>query len=139
MQISRDVDASAAVGEPRIHFALNFSSIGCPALRPDAYVPARLYAQLDDQLSRLLRDRSRNRLLPGWPAILQVSPIFKWYSRAFEIELHGSHGVGDFLRLHAAVVADSAEARGTIASGQWSLDYANYDWRLNAAPHATAR
>ena len=32
--------------DPRIHFAVNCASIGCPMLREEAYVPERLDAQL---------------------------------------------------------------------------------------------
>ena len=35
--------------EPRVHFALNCASIGCPMLRAEAYVAARLEAQLEDR------------------------------------------------------------------------------------------
>lgn len=51
--------------EPRIHFAVNCASLGCPALRPEAYEAERLEAQLADQTRRFLRDRSRNRLADG--------------------------------------------------------------------------
>ena len=35
-------------GEPRIHFAVNCASIGCPALRPEAYMAEHLEQQLPD-------------------------------------------------------------------------------------------
>ena len=50
-----------AFDDPRIHMAVNCASIGCPMLREEAYVGARLDAQLDDQVIRFLSDRSRNR------------------------------------------------------------------------------
>ncbi|MEO7244553.1 MAG: DUF547 domain-containing protein, partial [Rubrivivax sp.] len=48
--------------DPRVHAALNCASIGCPALRPEAFDAAMLDAQLDDGLRRFLADRSRNRV-----------------------------------------------------------------------------
>ena len=36
--------------EPRVHFAVNCASVGCPALRPEPYVAARFDEQLNDQL-----------------------------------------------------------------------------------------
>lgn len=45
-------------GEPRIHAAVNCASIGCPALRPEAFVAARLDAQLDDSMRRFLAERT---------------------------------------------------------------------------------
>ena len=41
--------------DPRIHFAVNCASIGCPMLREEAYVPERLDAQLAEQEKRLDR------------------------------------------------------------------------------------
>ena len=54
-----------AYDEPRVHFALNCASVGCPMLREEAYVGARLEAQLEDQARRFLSDRSRNRYDPS--------------------------------------------------------------------------
>ena len=64
--------------DPRIHFAVNCASIGCPALRNEAYVADRLDAQLEDQTKRFLSDRSRNRYVPE-SNTLEVSKIFDWY------------------------------------------------------------
>ncbi len=50
-----------AYDEPRVHFAVNCASIGCPMLREEAYVAGRLDAQLEEQTRRFLSDRSRNR------------------------------------------------------------------------------
>ena len=47
--------------DPRIHFAVNCASIGCPALREEAFEAARLDAQLDEQALRFMSDRTRNR------------------------------------------------------------------------------
>ena len=38
--------------EPRVHFAVNCASIGCPMLREEAYVAERLEAQLEEQARR---------------------------------------------------------------------------------------
>lgn len=43
--------------EPRVHAAVNCASIGCPALRPEAFVAAKLDAQLDDGMLRFMGDR----------------------------------------------------------------------------------
>lgn len=41
------IRGSGAYNDPRIHFAVNCASIGCPALRPEAYVGNRLHEQLN--------------------------------------------------------------------------------------------
>ena len=38
--------------DPRIHFAVNCASVGCPMLREEAFVADRLDAQLDEQTRR---------------------------------------------------------------------------------------
>ena len=67
--------------EPRIHFALNCASIGCPALRAEAYQSELLEAQLVDAIKLFLSDSSRNRVQGNE---LQISKIFKWYQDDFE-------------------------------------------------------
>ncbi len=55
------IRAPGAFDEPRIHFAVNCASIGCPMLREEAYVADRIDRQLEEQAERFLSDRSRNR------------------------------------------------------------------------------
>jgi hypothetical protein len=64
-----------------VHAAVNCASIGCPALRPEAFTAAKLDAQLDDGMQRFMADRTRNRLEVGK---LQVNMIFKWFREDFE-------------------------------------------------------
>ena len=118
--------------DPRIHFALTCASVGCPALRPEAYQADRLDVQLDDQVSRFLSDRSRNRFSTSSSATAYVSPIFRWYSADFEAEFHGIKSVRGFLARYAAALGDSPADRAQIASGEFALEYTVYDWTLNA-------
>lgn len=113
--------------EPRIHFAVNCASIGCPALRDEAYVASRLDAQLDDQTRRFLRDRTRNRYAAA-DATLHVSPIFDWYGGDFERAAGSLEG---WLAAYAAELAEVAEARGRIGRGAVEVEFTDYDWRLN--------
>ena len=80
--------------EPRIHFAVNCASIGCPALRAKAYSGTDLDNQLEDQTRRFLADRSRNRVKADE---LQVSKIFDWYSEDFTSGWRDAHSLADFL------------------------------------------
>ena len=50
--------------DARVHFALVCASTSCPKLRREAYVGARLEAQLDDQARQFVNDPSRNRIDP---------------------------------------------------------------------------
>jgi Protein of unknown function, DUF547 len=70
-----------AYGDPRVHGAVNCASIGCPALRNEAFTAVKLEAQLEDGMVRFLGDRTRNRVRNG---TLEVSRIFDWFRADFE-------------------------------------------------------
>ena len=112
--------------DPRIHFALNCASIGCPALRPEAYDGSQLTAQLDDQAKRFLHDHSRNRFDPGKG--LSVSKIFDWYAGDFDKH---AGGVRNFLAGYADPLGLDANAVSKLESGTLPISYTDYDWRLN--------
>ena len=118
--------------DPRIHFAVNCASIGCPPLREEAFVGDRLDAQLDEQAQRFLSDRSRNR----WNSKtqkLEVSKIFDWYSDDFRQGHRGITSVAAYLGRFADQLADAPADRERIRSGRESLSYLDYDWKLNDA------
>ena len=115
--------------EPRIHFAVNCASIGCPALRPEAYVADRLDRQLEDNMQRFLADASRNRYNPN-TGKLEASKIFDWYGEDFQ----GRGGFGSVLDVfanYAELLADTPEAQRRIRIKAAALDYLDYDWGLN--------
>lgn len=114
--------------EPRIHFAANCASVGCPALRPEAYTAARLDAQLDDQTRRFLRDASRNRVVRAQPLRLEVSSIFDWYEDDFDT----AGGVQAFLARYPAELGLDPPSVATLRAGRAGIEPLDYDWRLNA-------
>lgn len=125
------IRGSGRYQDPRIHFAVNCASIGCPALRPEAYVASRLDAQLDLAARQFLSDRTRNRHAGG---MLMVSGIFKWYRADFEAGWHGARRLGDFLALYGAELELDAGALARLANGDLKIGHLDYDWRLNALP-----
>lgn len=116
--------------EPRIHFAVNCASVGCPALRPEAYTASRLDAQLDDQTRRFLRDRTRNRVASRHPLRLELSSIFDWYGKDFDT----AGGVRAFLARYPGELGLDAKEVQALRRGEGELDYLDYDWRLNSPP-----
>ena len=105
--------------------AVNCASVGCPALRNEAYVASRLDAQLDDAVDRFLSDRSRNRADSKG---LWVSKIFDWYAGDFEKQ---SGSVAAWLAPHAAKLSDDPAVRAGIAAASLRIRYVDYDWALN--------
>lgn len=48
--------------DPRVHFAINCASVGCPSLRSEAFQATKLSAQLDEQTRLFLKDTAKNRV-----------------------------------------------------------------------------
>ncbi len=116
--------------DPRVHAAVNCASIGCPALRPEAFTASRLDSQLDDGLTRFMGDRTRNRMADGK---LQVSMIFKWFREDFEKGHKGISKVEDLMARYADQLADAAPDRERLKAKAVPIAYLDYDWSLNDA------
>ncbi len=110
--------------EPRIHFALVCAALGCPPLRSEAYVGERLDRQLDEQARIFLLDSpDKNRVDPE-NGVVFLSPVFDWYREDFP---SGIPGLGEFLlRFHPP-----GPARDLLQSGEFSVEFTDYDWKLN--------
>ena len=88
--------------------------------------------QLEDQTIRFLNDRNRN-YYEGESERLFVSPLFDWYAGDFQPPNNQSPGgVIGFLLHYAAALELSADQQKRLAEGKVTIDYSNYDWRLNA-------
>ena len=110
--------------EPRIHFALVCAALSCPPLRDEAYVGARVDAQLDDQARRFLMDEAKNTV-PADGETARLSKIFDWFKGDFG----GSDA--DVQRFIAPYFAGAARQR--LADAAYDVDYRAYDWSLNDA------
>lgn len=116
--------------EPRIHFAINCASIGCPALAKDAYVGSKLEEQLEKGTKLFLTDTERNRFLKNSNR-LEVSSIFNWFKNDF-VKKAGS--IDAFV---APYISDDPEIqahlkkRGTASNFSASTKFLDYDWGLN--------
>jgi hypothetical protein len=108
--------------EPRIHFAVNCASVGCPALRTEAYTAPKLNSQLEQQTQRFLSDKSRNYAVDN---TLYLSPIFKWYREDFPV---------DFFADYAASLNLTQKQITRLRSEELKIRYVDYDWSLNRAP-----
>lgn len=105
--------------EPRIHFALVCAAMGCPPLRNEAFVGAKLDVQLDDQAKAFLANAARNRVEPDGRK-LQLSPIFKWYREDFEVD---GRSLESFLAPYLGVSVDALDG--------FEVEFTEYDWSLN--------
>lgn len=126
-----------AYNEPRVHFAANCASVGCPMLREEPYVAERLDAQLEEQTRRFLSDRSRNRYNAA-ENTLEVSEIFKWFSEDWTSAYRGFDGKGpamqsreQFFAKYAGLLADQPAQQQLIAERKAAIRHLDYDWALN--------
>lgn len=102
--------------EPRIHFALNCASVGCPQLPNEAFLPETLQDQLHRESVEFCANKQNVRV-EGDKVFL--SQIFEWYADDFKpagpVDFCIKYGRDD-LKLESAV------------------DFTPYDWTLNAQP-----
>jgi hypothetical protein len=116
-------------GDPRVHAAVNCASIGCPALRNEAFTAAKLDAQLEDGMIRFLADRTRNRVADGK---LEVSSIFKWFREDFEKGQRGFSRVEDVFARYAVQLSDKPDEQAKLRERALPVTFLDYDWSLNA-------
>jgi hypothetical protein len=121
-----------AYDDPRVHFAVNCASIGCPALREEAFVPERLDAQLDEQAQRFMSDKSRNRY-NAQRGRLEVNKIYDWFGEDFRLGHRGIQSLAAFTARYADQLADAPADREKIRGGQVDIAFLDYDWKLNDA------
>jgi len=105
--------------DPRVHYAVNCASIGCPNLQPEAFTGAKLSAQLDGA-ARAYVNHPRGAAVTN--GNLAVSSIYSWFKQDFG---GTDEGVIRHLRAYAAPPL-AAELKSVTAINSHS-----YDWRLN--------
>jgi hypothetical protein len=128
------IRGSDRYNDPRIHFAVNCASIGCPALREEAYTGAKLELQLTEQTERFLADNSRNYAKGD---SLYLSSIFKWYGDDFTKGFRNTHSIEAFLLLYSnsnkGVLTLTPAQRQATEKQQLDIEFLDYDWSLNVA------
>ena len=117
--------------EPRIHFALNCASRGCPRLPDRAFTAAGLDAELDRETRRFAADEGNVRIDTTGRRVY-LSSLFDWYRDDYlewlrERRPRGDLGILDYVALYlppqkAALIADA---------GAFAVEYVSYDWGLN--------
>ncbi len=104
--------------DPRIHYAVNCASIGCPNLSLEPFEADYLEAQLDAAAIAFVNHPRAFRAVQGQ---LRTSSIYDWYAGDFG----GPAGVLRHARRYAG--GDQAEV---LRSASRIAGY-DYDWRLN--------
>jgi hypothetical protein len=116
--------------EPRIHFALVCSAVGCPPLRKEAYVAKRLEEQLQSQTDYVHRHKTWLQL-DAESGVVRLTRLYFWYG-------------GDFEQVDGGVLEYAArfspKLQHEISSGDdLRLRWLDYDWRHNGTQNRTSR
>lgn len=109
--------------DPRIHFAVNCASAGCPVLRAEAFFPDRLSKQLDEQARLFVNDTTRNQIDPARRE-LRLSKIFEWFKGDF------TQHTGTLQAFVGRYVSDPKLAEALGKPG-WTVKHLEYGWSLN--------
>ena len=105
--------------DPRIHFALNCQSSGCPVFPQTVFPSEGLDAFLNEQTVRFVNHPNKVRPKKGEVGVWEISQIFEWYEKDFEAAGGPAafiHGFRDEMPLDA------------------KIEFIPYDWSLIAQP-----
>ncbi|MGD9762328.1 MAG: DUF547 domain-containing protein [Candidatus Binatia bacterium] len=116
--------------DPRVHFALNCASGGCPRLPRRAFTGEQLDQQLDAEARRFVAEPRNVRIDHGERAVY-LSSIFNWYQRDFldwpPLEGRSGATLLDYVALYSTP-EQVAELR---RASEYDVRFAPYDWNLN--------
>jgi len=116
--------------EPRIHFAINCGSNGCPPMRRAAFEPAGIKDTLRAATEQFLGSEWNCRIDRGSRRIY-VSRIFKMYAQDFSGGFAGKEGTADdYRRGVLAFIARNLRVDPGSVEG-YEILYNVYDWGLN--------
>ncbi len=105
--------------DPRVHFAVNCASKGCPPLRSEPYMGISLDRQLNESAEGFINNSTYNHIKGN---TLYVSKIFEWFSGDFNNDI-----VGYFLKYARGNLKSILEAN----RDRIKVKYLDYDWSLN--------
>ncbi len=101
--------------EPRFHFVLVCAGLGCPPIIDEAYMPATLDKQLEEQTKLALNDPNFIRINNNKA---KISQIFEWYK-------------ADFTQNGQSLIEFINQYRTDNLPEKTKVSYYNYDWTLN--------
>jgi hypothetical protein len=118
--------------EPRIHFALVCAAVGCPPLRGEAYVGARLDSQLEQQGREFLTMQPDKNRVELATRTVYLSPIFLSF-RDYRDDFGGSDAA---IGRYVARFFPAGPESELLRSGKFKVRESAYDWTLNSQENA---
>ncbi len=110
-------DVIRKLGDPRIHWALNCSSVSCPVLPLEPFEGARLEQQLERESRQFFAD-PRNMHIDVATRSVSLSEILSFFPE-------------DFVPTHAPNLIAYANRYAPVpANTNWSIKFVPYDWTI---------
>jgi Protein of unknown function, DUF547 len=109
-----------ALGDPRIHFALNCMSVSCPVLPREVFTSEKLNVQLDREAKKFFAE-SRNVTVNDANKTVKLSEILKFYP-------------ADFLAKAPTLAAYANLYRDAKIPENYTIEFFEYDWTVNRQP-----
>ena len=111
--------------DPRIHFAINCASVGCPSLGKFIFTSATV----DTQLNALTKEALRNPLhiRPYSDSAVATTKLFSWFSGDFKVQPYGS--LKGFVKVFAPKAYHGKKIKTKIS----------YDWDMNTVENVDAK
>ncbi len=121
----------ARFDDPRIHFALNCASLGCPRLPQKAFLGESLEDQLERETEWFLSEE-RNVHVDPEHGVVRLSSIFDWYAEDFTgwMERHVPDEPASLLGWVAHHLKGSRREE-LLLCRECRVEFVRYDWRLN--------
>ena len=118
--------------EPRVHFALNCASRGCPRLPRRAFSAANLEAELDRETRRFVAE-DRNVRIDSVEGRIYLSSLFDWYEEDYLDWLKQRHPEEDVSIQDYVALYLPPEKAALLAADRSRLEveFVDYDWGLN--------
>lgn len=133
-KISRDYK------DPRVHFAVNCASLGCPRLQQFAFNGAKLQEQFEFITKDFLSDEARGMKIDRARNKVWISRIFSWYAGDFTGDTSSFGFLKGFIKSKFTSSAGTKFILTKVdpATVEYfkekdpSVDYLDYDWTLNS-------
>lgn len=109
-------DVIRGFNEPRIHFALNCMSVGCPRLPREPFDADRLDEQLDRETRKFFA-ATRNLRVDHDARTVYVNELLEWFEE-------------DFLAVAPSLIAYIDRYTDQRIPGDYQLEFLPYDWTV---------
>jgi hypothetical protein len=106
-----------ALGDERVHVALNCMSVSCPRLPREPFLPATLEAQLERESIRFFNEQ-RNASVDELRKTVTISEILKFFPE-------------DFLAKSPSLIAYVNRYRAVKVPEDFKVEFRDFDWTVN--------